>query len=134
MRERDAEVEALQEARRRHTEQIRMLRAAEKEMRAARAPDHAAELHERIAQLELELSAKAEEVEEADTRILHALKDNKRLATQNKALQARLDGPKERALPFQDRTNTRAAPAPSPGKSPVKKVERSERAMRPGVL
>ena len=46
-----------------------MLRAAEKEMRAVRAPDHAAELHERIAQLELELSAKAEEIEEADTRI-----------------------------------------------------------------
>ncbi|KAI3624146.1 hypothetical protein CBS14141_002574 [Malassezia furfur] len=125
VRARDDELATLRDARQRHTEQIRALKAAEKAWRAER---DAGGWHERIAQLELELSAKAEEVEEADTRILGALRDNKRLAAQNKALQAKLahataapGGDARVAQPLADRTNRRDAPAPvSPGASPDK--------------
>lgn len=125
VRARDDELATLRDARQRHTEQIRALKAAEKAWRAER---DAGGWHERIAQLELELSAKAEEVEEADTRILGALRDNKRLAAQNKALQAKLahataapGGDARVAQPLADRTNRRDAPAPvSPGTSPDK--------------
>ncbi|KAI3617746.1 hypothetical protein CBS9595_003655 [Malassezia furfur] len=124
-RARDDELASLRDARQRHTEQIRALKAAEKAWRAER---DAGGWHERIAQLELELSAKAEEVEEADTRILSALRDNKRLAAQNKALQAKLahasaasGGEARVAQPLADRTNRREAPPPvSPGASPDK--------------
>ena len=125
LRERDEEIEALRDARRRHTEQIRTLRASEKALRAER---DAHGWHERIAQLERELIAKAEEVEAADTRILDTLRENKRLAAQNKALHARLAAAPERAAPLHDRTNQREAPAPSPRASPTKPARGDARA------
>ncbi|PKI85932.1 hypothetical protein MVES_000161 [Malassezia vespertilionis] len=129
---REAEVEHLKETKRRHTEQLRQLRAVEKELAQSladvrAAPRSSAPLEERIVQLELELSAKAEEVEAADTRILAALKDAKRLAAQNKQLAARLDRAHEEPTPqarqsaLQDRTNT-----PARAVSPGEKGARSE--------
>lgn len=108
-------MDRLKDARARYQEQIRGLRASEKKLRSEQAASQTTHLEERITQLEAELTAKAEEVEEADTRILTTLKNNKRLAAQNKALQAQLVGRVEPAppqpTPLQDRTNTPTSPS-----------------------
>ncbi|WFD32595.1 hypothetical protein MSPP1_003643 [Malassezia sp. CBS 17886] len=107
--ERAREADALREARRRLAEQVRALQSAPRP--APCAADEHAELRERVAQLEMELGAKAAEVEDADTRILHALKENKRLVASNAALQQKLraSSPERRAR-LSDRTNTPRGP------------------------
>lgn len=100
---RDDEVRALREAKRKWADQARAAKAA------AASPGDAA-LRERIAELECELQAKATDIEDADTRLLAAVKENKRLAAQVKALRAEA----KRAL--HDVTNAPAAPR-SPTKS-----------------
>ncbi|WFD44256.1 hypothetical protein MPSI1_002922 [Malassezia psittaci] len=149
LRERDDEVSSLRSARTRHIDQIRNLRNTEK---ALRAGNDSNEWQEKVTQLELELTAKAQEVEEADTRILTALRDNKRLVSQNRLLQSKIVQMKQAAESdkksdsqkhiFQDRTNYTPSnneqhsvnsPVKSPVKSPMKppvKVGRSDAQFR----
>ncbi|WFD00240.1 hypothetical protein MYAM1_002988 [Malassezia yamatoensis] len=141
LRERDDEVSSLRSARTRHIDQIRNLRNTEK---ALRAGNDLNEFQEKVTQLELELSAKAQEVEEADTRILTALRENKRLVSQNRLLQSKIvqmkqtdDSDKKSETQksiFQDRTNhipsnNEQHSVKSPVKSPLK-VGRSDAQFR----
>lgn len=107
LEERDAEVHALKESKRRYAEQIRTERAEN----AAKRDVHqqAALLEQRVADLELELSAKASEIEEADTRMLLVMKENKRLVAQMKAMRS------ETKHALQDVTNSQPTGA-SPDK------------------
>ena len=77
LREREMELRDLYEAKRIWTEQRRAFKAR---------PSVSNEATQRVAELEIELSAKATEVEEADTRLLTVMKENKRLAAQLKSL------------------------------------------------
>lgn len=99
--DREADIRALKESKRRYAEQIRTERAEHAAKRDA--DQNAALLTQRVADLELELSAKASEIEEADTRMLLVMKENKRLAAQVKALRNET----KRAL--QDVTNNQAS-------------------------
>ena len=64
--------------------QVERLQRRVAELEANSAPRR--DLSERVAQLELELNAKATEIEAADTRLLSIIKENKRLITQTKKL------------------------------------------------
>ncbi|WFD21008.1 protein-tyrosine-phosphatase [Malassezia caprae] len=99
--DREADIRALKESKRRYVEQIRTERAEHAAKRDA--DQNTASLTQRVADLELELSAKASEIEEADTRMLLVMKENKRLAAQVKALRNET----KRAL--QDVTNNQAS-------------------------
>lgn len=120
--DREADIRALKESKRRYAEQIRAERA---EHAAKRDADQNTDsLTQRVADLELELSAKASEIEEADTRMLLVMKENKRLAAQVKALRNET----KRAL--QDVTNNQASNV-SPDRRDVSLPNRLAR-LRPG--
>lgn len=83
----DDAIVGLRDAKRRLHErnvQVERLQRRVAELEANSAPRR--DLSERVAQLELELNAKATEIEAADTRLLSIIKENKRLITQTKKL------------------------------------------------
>lgn len=95
--ERADEIEGIRDSKRRLAEQVRALRAertelAERVERAERAEpaaggsDALADYAARIEQLETVLAARAQEVEESDTRMLEVLRENKRLSAKLRAL------------------------------------------------
>ena len=111
----------MRESKRRLAEQVRALRAERAEPVEPPEPrtgvdtealaDHAA----RIGQLEATLAARAQEVEESDTRMLEVLRENKRLAAKVRALSqpqqrpvraASKESPQADRGALTDRTNT----------------------------
>ncbi|KAL4400426.1 hypothetical protein ACI68E_003343 [Malassezia pachydermatis] len=107
--ERTDQIQALKDSKRKYAEQLRAVK--EGEARRQTQASAASDLQQRMTELEKELQAKAVEIEEADTRLLTVMKENKRLASQLKALRAE----SKRAL--QDVTN--AVPKLSPTKERV---------------
>ena len=119
--ERAEEIEAMRESKRRLVEQVRALRAERAELVERSEPQAGADTEAladyaaRIEQLEATLDARAQEVEESDTRMLEVLRENKRLAAKVRALSqpqqrpirtAPKESPQADRGALTDRTNT----------------------------